>query len=310
MTNGRTWTVMIVPNGCEASRTVTVSERGLRRAGIAAVVVAFVSVVGAGVLGAFAAGGRPHQALAAAARSDADRALELAALGRRVNALRDTLAELAKRDDRIRVVAGLQPHDSLSASLAAEADGRTLSLDSAGGSVAATAAADVDVDKLIYAANTLSASFAQVSDTLAKSTARLSSLPSIMPTAGWLTSHFSRRRFHPVLNYARAHEGIDVAAPTGTPIVAPAAGVVTQASTERGYGLVVEVDHGNGIVTKFAHCSKAMVRRGQRVTRGQEIAAVGSSGLSTGPHLHYEIRVNGKVVDPLTYVLPAGVVTD
>jgi murein DD-endopeptidase MepM/ murein hydrolase activator NlpD len=72
---------------------------------------------------------------------------------------------------------------------------------------------------------------------------------------------------------------------------------------ENGYGNTLEIDHGNGIITRYAHCSHIDVRAGQRVTRGQRIAAVGSTGLATGPHLHYEIHINGKVVNPLTYVL-------
>ena len=100
-------------------------------------------------------------------------------------------------------------------------------------------------------------------------------------------------------------DGIDVTAPSGTPIEAPAGGRVTLAGWQAGYGNVVTVDHGYGIETKFAHASKLLVRRGQRVERGQNIALVGNTGLATGPHLHYEIIVNGKPVDPLTYVLPA-----
>ena len=80
--------------------------------------------------------------------------------------------------------------------------------------------------------------------------------------------------------------------------------MVVRVGREAGYGLMLEIDHGNGIKTMYAHCSRVMVRRGQRVKRGQEVAAVGNSGLSTGPHLHYEIHINGKVVDPLTYVMP------
>jgi murein DD-endopeptidase MepM/ murein hydrolase activator NlpD len=79
---------------------------------------------------------------------------------------------------------------------------------------------------------------------------------------------------------------------------------VVRAGIDKGYGLTVEIQHGNGIRTRFAHCSRLAVRAGQRVTRGQLIAAVGSTGLSTAPHLHYEIHVNGRPVDPLTYVLP------
>jgi murein DD-endopeptidase MepM/ murein hydrolase activator NlpD len=73
---------------------------------------------------------------------------------------------------------------------------------------------------------------------------------------------------------------------------------------------VLEVNHGDGIVTKYAHCSRILVKQGQRVSRGELIAAVGNSGLSTGPHLHYEIHVDGKVVDPLTYVLPGDAIPE
>jgi murein DD-endopeptidase MepM/ murein hydrolase activator NlpD len=131
-----------------------------------------------------------------------------------------------------------------------------------------------------------------------------------MPTQGWLSSAFSSMRAHPILHIARPHEGIDVTAPMGSPIEAPAAGTVTDAGWETGYGNMVTIDHGFGIVTKFAHASKLLVRTGQRVSRGQRIALVGNSGLATGPHLHYEVRVKGRPVDPLKYVLPDNVVTD
>jgi murein DD-endopeptidase MepM/ murein hydrolase activator NlpD len=94
----------------------------------------------------------------------------------------------------------------------------------------------------------------------------------------------------------------------GAPIEAPAGGVVTSVGWETGYGNTVEIDHGFGISTRFAHCSKVLVRAGQRVSRGQQIALVGSTGLATGPHLHYEVHVNGKPVDPLKYVLPEAIV--
>jgi murein DD-endopeptidase MepM/ murein hydrolase activator NlpD len=131
-----------------------------------------------------------------------------------------------------------------------------------------------------------------------------------MPTQGWLTSAFSSMRSHPILHMSRPHEGIDVTAPMGTPIEAPAAGVVRDAGWEPGYGNTIVIDHGFGTVTKFAHASKILVREGQRVSRGQRIALVGNTGLATGPHLHYEVHVNGRAVDPLRYVLPEHVVTD
>ena len=133
-------------------------------------------------------------------------------------------------------------------------------------------------------------------------------MPSIMPTPGWLSSAFSSMRLHPILHISRPHEGIDVSAPSGTPIEAPADGIVIATGWVTGYGNTVQIDHGYGIVTRFAHASKILVRVGQRVHRGEDVALVGSTGLSTGPHLHYEVHVNGKPVDPLRYVLPDAIV--
>ena len=157
---------------------------------------------------------------------------------------------------------------------------------------------------MIRRASELSQSFRAVSDTLTKNFERLASTPSILPTPGWLSSQFSQSRFHPILHENRAHEGIDLSAPMGAPIIAPASGRVISVTNEPGYGNTFQIDHGNGIVTRFAHCSRIVVHIGQQVTRGQLIATVGNTGLATGPHLHYEVHVNGKAVDPLKYVLP------
>jgi murein DD-endopeptidase MepM/ murein hydrolase activator NlpD len=158
-----------------------------------------------------------------------------------------------------------------------------------------------DVETLIQRADQLSAVLRR--DGLTERNAqRFASVPSIMPTPGWLTSRSSRVATIRSAIF-RPHDGIDVAAPMGAPIIAPASGVVMRVGYENGYGNTLEIDHGNGIVTRYAHCSRIDVKGGQRVTRGQVIAAVGSTGLATGPHLHYEIHINGKVVNPLTYVL-------
>ena len=145
-------------------------------------------------------------------------------------------------------------------------------------------------------------------DSLSRHQARLAATPSLMPTKGWLTSAFARERVHPILHLARPHEGIDVTAPMGAEIEAPAAGIVTEVRWVEGYGNMLEIDHGYGIVTRYAHGSKILVARGTRVKRGQVIALVGSTGLATGPHLHYEVWVNGRPVNPLKYVLPDAIV--
>jgi biotin carboxyl carrier protein len=129
----------------------------------------------------------------------------------------------------------------------------------------------------------------------------------VLPVMGRITSRFSRARFHPLLRIFRAHKGVDVAAPSGTKITAPAAGRVVFAGRKLGNGLMVELDHGEGVTTRYAHCSSIKVREGDFVSFGDVIAAVGSSGLSTAPHVHFEVRVRGNAVDPLKYLLSAHV---
>jgi murein DD-endopeptidase MepM/ murein hydrolase activator NlpD len=108
-------------------------------------------------------------------------------------------------------------------------------------------------------------------------------------------------RYHPILHYNRMHSGIDVSAPSGAPLVAVGSGRVQSAGWSGGYGNCVMIDHGDGLVSVYAHMSRIGVRTGQGVAPGEAIGAVGSTGLSTGPHLHFEIRVNGTAVNPLDY---------
>jgi murein DD-endopeptidase MepM/ murein hydrolase activator NlpD len=125
-----------------------------------------------------------------------------------------------------------------------------------------------------------------------------------LPVIGRLASGFSRSRRHPVLHIRRPHLGVDVAAPRGTHINAPAAGTVSFVGRKFGFGIVVEMDHGSGVRTRYAHLTAAMVHVGDQVAKGTFIATVGSTGITTGPHLHYEVLVKGRQVDPLRYRLP------
>ncbi|MEO7712179.1 MAG: peptidoglycan DD-metalloendopeptidase family protein [Gemmatimonadaceae bacterium] len=124
-----------------------------------------------------------------------------------------------------------------------------------------------------------------------------------LPVIGRLASGFSRSRRHPVLRIRRPHLGVDVAAPRGTHITAPAAGTVSFVGRKFGFGLVVEMEHTPGVRTRYAHLTASMVQVGDVVAKGTFIATVGSSGITTGPHLHYEVLVNGRQVDPLRYRL-------
>ncbi len=128
------------------------------------------------------------------------------------------------------------------------------------------------------------------------------STPSIWPTSGWLSSKFGKR-VSPFSGRLQKHKGIDIAARPGTPIVAPASGVVVSSRFNGGYGRYIKLNHGYGVVTHYGHLSKAVVKVGQKVNRGDVIAYVGNTGLSTGPHLHYEIRVNKAPANPMRYIL-------
>lgn len=125
----------------------------------------------------------------------------------------------------------------------------------------------------------------------------------LWPIPGYttITSPFGMR-FHPILHYYRSHNGIDIGAITGAPVIAANSGTVITASYVGSYGNVVMIDHGGGIVSNYAHGSKILVKVGQVVERGEVIMEAGSTGLSTGPHLHFEIKVNGTFVNPLPYV--------
>lgn len=128
------------------------------------------------------------------------------------------------------------------------------------------------------------------------------STPSIWPTTGWLTSGFGNR-VSPFTGRVSKHNGIDIASRQDTPVIAPAAGVISYTGFDSGLGKLIKVNHGYGIVTYYGHLSKAAVKVGQKIKRGDVIAYVGSTGLSTGPHLHYEIYVNDVPVNPMRYIL-------
>jgi len=130
----------------------------------------------------------------------------------------------------------------------------------------------------------------------------LASTPSVWPTDGWVTSAFGRR-ISPFTGQADMHTGIDISGKVGTPVIAPARGVVEFAGDDGGYGKTVVINHGQGITTRYAHLNDISVQEGDTLTRGELIGELGNTGRSTGPHLHYEVRLNGVSVDPMRYIL-------
>jgi murein DD-endopeptidase MepM/ murein hydrolase activator NlpD len=303
----RKWTIVLVPPGSGVSRAIEVSQRLLKTViGFGGIVALVAILLGYGTMSRTVDLQR-----AAALEAENNRlAEELGRLHGEMASLTDTIKTIAQRDARIRLLANLEPNDPSVqlAGIGGPSDPRGNDLSGMGVLGRRADEVRVDLGALIRRANLLAASFEEASDSLEHHRDRLAAMPSIMPTAGWLTSAFTSMRAHPILHLSRPHEGIDVSAPMGSPIQSPAAGRVVKAGWEAGYGNVVVVDHGYGLTTKFAHASKVDGRVGQAVKRGEVIAYVGNTGLATGPHLHYEVRVNGKPVDPLRYVLPEVVV--
>ncbi len=131
------------------------------------------------------------------------------------------------------------------------------------------------------------------------------SVPSRNPlNTGRISSSYGMR-VHPVLRRRKHHSGVDLAAPRGTPVYATADGAIARADRSRTYGLVIYIDHGGDLETRYAHLSKLLVADGQQIKKGDLIGYVGSTGRSTGPHLHYEVRVEGVAVNPIPYMKDA-----
>jgi len=131
---------------------------------------------------------------------------------------------------------------------------------------------------------------------------QLTHTPSIWPTRGWFTSGFGYR-ISPFTGLRQMHEGVDISNRIGTPVIAPADGLVTNIGREWGFGKILVISHGFGFTTRYGHLDRINAKIGQRVKRGQKVAEMGSTGRSTGPHLHYEVRMNGVPVNPMKYVL-------
>jgi murein DD-endopeptidase MepM/ murein hydrolase activator NlpD len=158
-----------------------------------------------------------------------------------------------------------------------------------------------EAGQLAEIASTRAVSLEKLVEALEGKRDRLESTPSIWPAKGWLTSRFGMR-ISPFTGRPQFHAGLDIAAAPGTEIVAPARGTVTFAGKRGPLGNSLTIDHGHGVHTVYGHTQKILVKRGQKVERGQVIATLGNSGRSTGPHLHYVVEIAGKTKNPLDYI--------
>ena len=159
-----------------------------------------------------------------------------------------------------------------------------------------------DLGHLTAQAKIQSISFQELDDFFKNQKSLLLATPSIWPTRGWVTSDFGFRK-SPFTGLRERHEGWDIGARSGSAIRSTADGLVVASGREHGYGKMIEIDHGYGLVTRYGHNSKNLAKVGSRVKRGQIIALVGNTGRSTGPHLHYEVLLNGAPMNPKNYIL-------
>ena len=303
---GDRWTFLVVRGDEDPVQQYSLSTRSLRILAGAATVAMLAVAASAAVLGTEAYTRMKAQNLQA---RNAVLEQELTDFQGRIAVLESTLNQVAANDAHFRNLAGLEIIDP--EVLQAGVGGPGLGMPESSSLWAVDSvttktifAASYDLSSLERRARLLSESLSEATDSVLAHRNLLESTPSILPTDGWLSSRFSQSRMHPVHNRPLPHEGIDVSAPTGTPIMAAAKGRVIRSGWVVGYGLTIEIDHGFGFSTLYGHASKLIAQVGDEVTRGEVVAQVGSTGITTAPNLHYEVKVNGVPQDPSRFILP------
>jgi murein DD-endopeptidase MepM/ murein hydrolase activator NlpD len=159
-----------------------------------------------------------------------------------------------------------------------------------------------DVERLQSEAISREESLSELEKLLHTKKEMLTHTPSIWPAMGWVTSGFGFRT-NPFTGLTQMHEGLDISNRMGTPVVATAEGIISDTGNDLVHGKLLVISHGFGMTTRYSHLSKVVVRVGQKVKRGDKVAEVGMTGRTTGPHLHYEVKLNGIPVNPMRYVL-------
>jgi murein DD-endopeptidase MepM/ murein hydrolase activator NlpD len=298
------WTLMLVPHDNERVRSFQVSTKSIRA-------VASAVLMGAMLLGTFSIAffikQGEHVQNASLRRENEALAAEVDQMRTQMEQLDRSIASLTEKDEQLRVVAGLPEIDPEVRQVGVGGPGTSTSAVLARlnpRTAAKVESNQQDLSALLRRASLLRTSMDEATAQIQRNRDRIASTPTILPANGHLSSLFSGSRYHPVLRVSRPHKGIDIAARVGEPILAAARGRVVFAGNKgNGYGNMVEIDHGFGYITRYAHASRLHVRTGQTVDRGVRIADVGATGLVSGPHLHYEVEQNGRQVDPLNFVI-------
>jgi murein DD-endopeptidase MepM/ murein hydrolase activator NlpD len=235
---------------------------------------------------------------------------QIAVLTGKVSEFEGEMAEHAEFEERLRILADIEPMDEDVWGVGVGGPELAAASDVTGTEGDNISGLNEDIDRLLRQLKLQSYNFTRILQSLKGKSDELAHIPSIRPLdVGYVSSSFGKRH-DPFTGRISRHEGVDFSARRGSKIYATADGTVRKARYDRGYGYTVEIDHGNGIVTRYAHNDKLLVRPGQKVKRGDVVAYLGNSGRSTAPHLHYEVVVKGVPKNPLGYILPSDTVVD
>jgi len=211
------------------------------------------------------------------------------------------MADLIEKEKKVRMVFGLPQVDEQIRKLGIGGPAPS-GPDDPGLNLVQVRASEMEVEGLLRQARFEKENFDQIYLALSEKKQVLNHTPSIRPSQGYLSCGFGMRK-DPFTGRRQLHRGVDLAADIGTPVYVTADGVVSEVSRDVGLGKLIKVDHQYGYSTVYAHLSRISVKRGQHVNRGEMIGAVGNTGYSTGPHLHYEVHLEGRPQNPLRYFL-------
>ena len=302
MNEEKHYKIQFIDSEEDVTRTVRLSLRSLRVLAVGAGAAVAVFAVGA-VLSIYTLMNGEMHASETAQLREANRIQQeqILQVSKKASALQQDLDSLRRAEDGLRAIVGAPP-------AAADETVQEGTVSPTGGEQHTPTTADLSeaLEMIEERLSTRRSSIDLLAETMRRefpgaasyaSDSAPHTTPSIWPAAGYVSSPYGLR-----FDGTEFHQGIDIAADMGAPIVATADGVVTAAGWNGGYGNMVDVDHGGGIVTRYGHASALAVTVGQQVRRGEVIAYVGSTGRSTGPHVHYEVRVDGQPVNPAGYL--------